>query len=39
MRNYDVNRMKKQIDKQKRLIKKLKGIIKIYAPYMNIPEE
>jgi len=30
---------KKLIKEQKLLIKKLKGIIRIYAPYMKFPDE
>jgi len=31
--------LKSKIRKQNKLIKKLKSTIKIYAPYMNFPEE
>jgi len=32
-------RLMSQIRQQKKLIKKLKNTIKIYAPYMNFPDE
>jgi len=31
--------LKSQIRQQKKLIKRLKNTIKIYAPYMNFPDE
>jgi len=33
-----INKLKKQINNQKKLIKKLKNIVKLYAPYMNLKE-
>jgi hypothetical protein len=35
----DIKYMKKQIVKQKQIIKKLKNIIRMYAPYMEFPKE
>lgn len=32
-------RLMSQIRQQKKLIKRLKNTIKIYAPYMNFPDE
>lgn len=32
-------KMKTQIREQKKLIKKLKNVIRIYAPYMKFPDE
>ena len=32
-------KMKLQIKEQKKLIKKLKNLIRIYAPYMRFPDE
>jgi len=34
-----IRKMKTQIREQKRLIKKLKNMIKMYAPYMEFPDE
>jgi len=34
-----IRKMKTQIRVQKRLIKKLKNMIKMYAPYVEFPEE
>lgn len=40
MVGFDKKRMmKSQIRKQKKLIKKLKNMIKMYAPYMEFPDE
>ena len=33
-----INKLKKQINNQNKLIKKLKNIVKLYAPYMNLKE-
>ena len=38
MGEKDIKKMKRQINKQKKIISRLKNIIKIYAPYMDLSE-